>query len=591
MGRTRTTTPTVLNQDQINAIKWAINDVQKRREKATRYRDYYQGEQDLMIALNRVQTIFANRFKDFRFNLCSVVVDALADRLQVSGFSSPDVKEKQKQLQRQAKTAQLQAQVSRQEAQRQQMLEQSQAAALTPEQQANPATQVRANQGASLPPQNPNGGQSQNGNSQNGQPQGLPDILPSVVEPKEVEDSLGKEADEIWKKNAMDVRAGYIHQEAISSGDSFIIVWKNPDGEVTLYDQKAHEMAVEYDPDRPGQLKRAAKVWRADSVEIRGVKKKGVRVTLYYPDRIEKYGAHATSGWPQPRRFVPIQDEGDPPGGIMNPWEVVPVFHFANKGGVSSYGRSELVDAIPIQNFTNKEIFDLLVASEYVGFPQRYVIGVEAPVDNQGREINPFRAGVENLWAFSAPPSGEDERYPTPTLGQFPMADLTQIATIVGLGARMMAQATATPTQYFEVTDSQSGGGPSTPVSGESQKTSDQKLTNKVRDRTIAFGQRWEEVMQLAIRMNRGESTAADGINLEVEWDDTRPRAEAEVITNALNKQKLGVSDRQALKEVGYTDEQIDGFEADKALKFYAQQQAGPPVQTLGNVLDSVVGG
>jgi hypothetical protein len=386
----------------------------------------------------------------------------------------------------------------------------------------------------------------------------------------------------------MDRRAGHVHTEAIASGDSYILVWKDKEGNVRLYPQGCHEIVVEYDKEKPGILKKAAKVWTED-VTRDGKKEKATRINLYYPDRTEKWALAKSSedSVPKGKNAFRFSDEGEREWPTLNPWNVVPITHFANNADVNEYGKSELWDALPIQDFVNKSLLDILVAAEFMAYPQRYGINLETKTDSAGNTINPFKAGPENLWAFYARPSDEDENYPPPQMGQFAAADLGQMIAVAALGARMMGQATKTPSHFFEIIAQE--GGPATPASGEAQKTADGKLASKQTDRETAFGSSWKATMELAVRMKQGESTPPEKVKLETEWVDTRPRSEAEQITNALNKKKLRVSERQLLKELGYDDEEIDSFEKENMLSFYSMQQAPGPGFSAGGDMNDIL--
>lgn len=73
---------------QLEDIRWALDTLRKRTEVAARYRGYYDGDgQPSMMDEERRREVFGHLFHAFRLNLCTPVVDALADRLQISGFS------------------------------------------------------------------------------------------------------------------------------------------------------------------------------------------------------------------------------------------------------------------------------------------------------------------------------------------------------------------------------------------------------------------------------------------------------------------------------------------------------------------------
>lgn len=374
-----------------------------------------------------------------------------------------------------------------------------------------------------------------------------------------------EKASEIWARNRMQRRAGQTHAEAVSSGDAYILVWPNLAGDAVIYPHKSHEIAVEYDPESPGKIVRAAKSWRE-----KGYK----RLNLYYPDRVEKWRARLVAPGSTQGDNTPSLSEvetsassatlasvayerhtdDDSTWPLENRYEQVPVFHFANNADLGEFGVSELRDAVPVQDMLNYLVFNLLVGVEFQGFPQRYALNIEVNKDEAGNPISPFTTGPEKVWALTSPQSDQGERIAA-TLGQFEGADLEKLVRVKEDAALTMAQVTQTPVHYFQPT--------SNLVSGESQKTAEQKLDAKVRDREITFGDAWAALMSLALRM---ETSAAGGaaVELDTNWRDTKPRNELESWQIADLKASLGVSREQILREMGYDQEQIDAMKEEE---------------------------
>jgi hypothetical protein len=85
-------------------------------------------------------------------------------------------------------------------------------------------------------------------------------------------------------------------------------------------------------------------------------------------------------------------------------------------------------------------------------------------------------------------------------------------------------------------------------------KSAEARFTKKLGDRQIAFGTNWTDVMTFALRI---EGVEAPG-PVEPLWVSASPRSELENVQVMLMKQKLGVSKRQLLKELGYDDALIE---------------------------------
>ncbi len=216
----------------------------------------------------------------------------------------------------------------------------------------------------------------------------------SVEENAQGGDDLVKEAWMIWQKNLMGVRAGQIHTEASKTGDGYAMVWVDSEQKVTIYPNRSSTCTVIYDEETPGKILFAAKYWH--------VQDKKIRLNLFYPDRIEKYiTKNKAESLPKEDEFQPYNDDGKEV--INNPYGIVPVFHFPNNGDISGAGRSELINAIPIQDALNKTVLDELVSQEFSAYRQRYATGIEPELDEQGKVIPAFSSGSGKLWITGGP--------------------------------------------------------------------------------------------------------------------------------------------------------------------------------------------
>lgn len=340
---------------------------------------------------------------------------------------------------------------------------------------------------------------------------------------------------EIWRTNRMAIRSGEVHKEALKNGDAYVIVWPGSDGRVQIVPQSAETCTVHYDEDDPGRIAWAAKTWLdAD---------KRTRLNLFFPDRIEKYVAddwHAQF-LPDAKSFASVQgyeskaqsptlDFG--PGTLDNPFQTVPVFHFANNTDIGAFGRSELDDAMAVQDGLNKSVLDMLVAMEVCSFRQRWIAGIEVRVDEStGKDIQPFKTSMDNVWMTE----NTEARF-----GEFGASDLEQFLKVKD-GFRIdMASVTGTPLYYLMP---QIRGFPS----GESLRKAETRFLAKVRDRQEQFGSVWEDVMSFALRL-----AGHHDVSLTTKWEDASPTNERDVLENLRLKLELGVSPEQVLREAGY---------------------------------------
>jgi hypothetical protein len=180
-------------------LEWALHE-QRSKARLGAYRkarNYYDGNHPLAFATERFTAAFWKRFERFADNLCPAVVDSVADRLKLTGFSSSTARQRK----------------------------------------------VRGADGK---------------------------------ERDVVVDRLATHAWQIWRRNRMAQRANEVHRDALTTGDSYAIVWPDPTGRAAIWPQLTEEIVVEYSGIVPGAIERAARVWRERDGERRH------RVTLYY---------------------------------------------------------------------------------------------------------------------------------------------------------------------------------------------------------------------------------------------------------------------------------------------------------------------
>lgn len=360
----------------------------------------------------------------------------------------------------------------------------------------------------------------------------------------EAEGETAAAAWSIWLGNSLDLRQGEVYQEAFRTGDAYVLVWPREDETgrpvPRIFPQRADQVTVHYDEEEPGRIDGAAKAWLRDDLRW--------RLTVYLPDRIEKYVTRepdrAGTGFPRhPQSLEPWRPEGEP-WPLPNPYGVVPLFHFANNAFLGGFGRSELADVEPVQDALNKTAMDLLVTSEYQAYPQRWAVGVAAFTDPEtGEEAQPFAAGADRVWTVPAP----DARF-----GEFMAANLGQLVAQKQELQLDIARVSSVPVHYLLMTGSF--------PSGEALRTAEAPFVAKLEDRQRTFGAVWSDALEFALAID-----GRPGADLSTRWAAAAPRSEQETWSVAQLKLAAGVSPDQVQREGGYSPEQIERMAAENA--------------------------
>lgn len=450
-------------------IEWAVEDIKERASNIALYRAYYDGDHRIPWATPKWRSQFLELFERFRDNLCPAVVDAKADRIQLTSID-----------------------------------------------------------GGSEP----------------------------------VNSAISR----IWAREKLEARQGEITKNALKDGDAFIIVWPDDQNNARWFLQRGDRVAARYKAEPQGELEIAAKLWPEQ--EWTKDNKSKWRLNLYYPDRIERFitSGEVTNGEvdAKPEKWEPYtpegpedDDEGAPSQQPVTPndYGIVPVFPFPNNADLGAYGRSELKDVIPIQDALNKSVANMLVAGEFVAWPQRYIIGIEVDVNEQGEPTGKEqRSALDRIMAIGNPNA---------KAGEFAGANLQPFLAEQDSFRGEMARISRTPLHYLLM----SGQFPS----GEALTEAERPLSSQIDDRIGALKPAWQASMSFALRV---ENVNHDPEAINPQFKDTKYRAASVQAEEWRVKKEMGVPDEQLWKEMGYDEAQIEQFKQAKLERAAAMQAA-----------------
>jgi hypothetical protein len=356
----------------------------------------------------------------------------------------------------------------------------------------------------------------------------------------------------IWKRSQMPKLTKRIHREAFKTGDAYLIVWADDKDKARMYPQDSRNCAVWYDADT-GAIHHGAKQWRgpADS--------DFVYLSLYYPDRIEKYisrskqakgNVPASAAGFMPR---PIEGEEWP---LTHEFGVCPLLHFGLENSI-------LDDAIPLNDALNKSCADLLVSSEANSLRQRWTAGITYEMDAESNEqIIPFKPNAQFV--------GSDD--PNAKFGDFADATLEDFLKVIENWRLEIANATGVPAWYFKP---DLGSFPS----GEALTKSEARFVGLITDAQLDFGETWAAAIKIAMTIDG--KPVKDDKEIEVKWTEAAKMSPNEAADLANKKKNLGVSERQLLSEIGYTDAEIEKMQGEN------EEAAAAAAESFNKVFDA----
>jgi hypothetical protein len=362
------------------------------------------------------------------------------------------------------------------------------------------------------------------------------------------DDGVRPELDAWWRRQRMDAQSGRVHADAFKYGDGYVILAPGPgSGGLRLYRQDPRCVQVIYDQEQPERIFAAIKLWQQFDHHW--------RLNVYLPGRTARLISVGVgkNGPPQNLNgFIPYEADGD--SVVISELSVVPVFHFANEPDRCGQGVSELDDIIPLQDALNKSICDMLVGMEFHALPQRWATGIEREIDPDTGKERPIN--VDPVSRLLNSPSTDVK------FGEFSVADLRQFLQVSEAFRMEIARLSRIPVHHLMLVENF--------PSGEALKTAEHPLMAKIADRSVIWGNVWEDVAAYALAALRPGlqfEDAADALGLNARWKEVSARgekgiAEANLISAqaATARVALGVPRSQAQRELGYSEEQVALF-------------------------------
>ncbi len=371
-----------------------------------------------------------------------------------------------------------------------------------------------------------------------------------------------KDAWAIWQRNNLDAESQIAHTEALVKRESSVLVWRGDDGQPVITVEDPLEMVVAYSASNRRQRTAAMKRWVGEDGLL--------NATLYLPDGIYKFVSRQKHEWFSSATWtehVKIEWERREVDGeswpLANPLNIVPVVPLVNRPRLIGAGESEIASIIPLQDAVNKLVSDLLLASEFGAFRQKWASNVELEIDQvTGQPKEPYKVAVDRLWIAPPPANGDAET----KFGEFSQTDLAPYVKAIDTIVQHMASITRTPQHYFI----QNSGGQ--PPSGESIKSAETGLVSKARRKMRHFGESWEEVIRLGFAVM--EDPRANVTSAETIWRDPESRTEAEHVDALVKMGSLGVPREALWERWGATPQEIARWKGMQA----AESLLSPPV-------------
>lgn len=329
----------------------------------------------------------------------------------------------------------------------------------------------------------------------------------------------------LWQDNGMDAGSQLAFLEAAIRGEAYLLN-APPTGRqsgMQITPEHPSQAITEPVPGSPREMAAGLKLWLDDWTGM-------LCATVYLPEALYKFQAKEPKYGEKPqwtRREVAGEKWG-----AANPLGEVPLEPLSNRPRMLRPGASELKSVTGIQDRINKTIADRMMTQEFAAFPQKWVTGMEIPVDETtGQPVQPFDVAVNRI--LMAEDAGAK-------FGQFAAADLGGYLKACEADVKDIAAITSTPPHYLL--------GSLTNLSAEALKAAEAGLIHKVYQRRRFL----EEALERTMR--RAGVASSDA---RVVWKSPEWRTEGELVDALVKMSTLGVPREVLWERWGATPQEI----------------------------------
>jgi len=336
----------------------------------------------------------------------------------------------------------------------------------------------------------------------------------------------------IWQRNGMELWFPIAVETALVQRRSYLMVWWDDKGEnvprITVEDPK--QVITESRPGDRTMTAAALKLWRDDWTGEQFA-------NLYLPDEIHYLRWGPEFGRTGDIRWHPREES------IGNRLGEVPVYPLVNHPGMDGIGVSRIEDVLPAQDRLNQTLLNMQVAEHLSAFRQKWATGLEIPMNEEGKPIEPFSAAVDKLWLSPDP---------TTKFGQFEATDMDNYGTPIEMTLEHISVITRTPRHAFV----HQGQAPS----GDAMKSDEAGLVSDVKGIWADFGVGIRSALAAARKVSGLETP----IDSELLWADPEFQTFGQLVDGHVKLLPDGVASVNYVREkIGMKPSTIKRVEAE----------------------------
>lgn len=338
---------------------------------------------------------------------------------------------------------------------------------------------------------------------------------------------------EIWQHNNLDAEAPMIHEQAMIEGYDFGIAGVNDDGSgyPLITTESALNMAASWNP-RRRQISAAYQMYRDNDPASQSY---GKQLATLYTEKATVQLISGGNGWE-------VQDRNDHEQGF------VPVVQFTPRPKFTDRlcGQSEMTAAWRnTQDRACRSLVSMEVAREFWSVAKIIILGAneEAFQKRDGSKASAWETYIGRVSTLEA-----DEYGNLPKVEHVPGSSPDGMIKALDHERNIMAGHMGVAPQYLGIFSD------GNPASADAIRMSDFRL-KKIADRlALSFGNDWEQLMRMALKMTGTYSTVAE--RMETDWSYTgipTPQSDSVRVTGQITAGMVPPDADDALAECGWT--------------------------------------
>lgn len=351
---------------------------------------------------------------------------------------------------------------------------------------------------------------------------------------------------DIFTANKLDHFTQLAHREAMKFGEVYLMVdpTMTVEGKPRITVETPYQVIGWQDPNDRSQNVTAMKYWQAADGYV--------YANLFTTQHVLKFRSPQTYyRWSEAGLLEHIPIPQSVPWVQYDEFEhklgVCPVFTIENQPTLTRGGVSDLEELIPLQKAINSLVKNMLLASEFSAFPQKYALNVmtDRNADGTPKLDQAMEAALSRFWAFPPP---EKQGAPEVKVGAFEATQLANYQTGIEEMIHNMAMISSIPAYRLM--------GKLANMSASAILAAEAGFIDSCRVKMTDYSLGYENAIGLALKVAGQDDIAPSSI--ETIWKDPSAVSGPNLAASLVALEAIGVPKPKLFSMMGFAPKEVD---------------------------------